>query len=30
MALSRDACNFLQDGLKAFILSGFENLLHQN
>lgn len=29
LALSRDACNFLQDGLKVPILSGLENLLHQ-
>lgn len=26
--MSRDACNFRQDGLKKLILSSFENLLH--
>ena len=30
LALSRDVCNFRQDGLKTPILCGFEKLLHQS
>jgi hypothetical protein len=28
MALQRDTCKNLQDALKSFVLSGFDNLLH--
>jgi hypothetical protein len=30
MALSRDPCNFRQDGLKSIIPSGFDDLLHSD